>query len=106
MPSVSTQLPVNVPVNLISEFWLWLGPAPGVIEPAGNDSAIVVADDSAMVATPPSMPSIELKLGFSAAVPQAPVRSPVFGTISATLMVFGSGISCSRRCYDRRWGVR
>ena len=63
--------------------------------PDGRLNATVVADDSAILATPPNIPSMATKFAFSADVPHAPTRSPVFGMINATLVVFGSGMATS-----------
>src|SRR6185369_6274284 len=57
---------------------------------AGTVRRIVVALDSEIVVTPPNLASMVWKFGLSADVPQAPVKSPVFGTISDMLLVTGS----------------
>src|SRR5215472_11445773 len=102
MPSVTSALPVNVPVNLINEFWLCTGPAPGVNEPDGRVNENVVAAPNPKLRTPPSMPSRALKLGLSAVVPHAPGRSPVLGMIKPIFVVFGSGILRSRWRHNLR----
>src|SRR5438445_9294546 len=88
-------VPLCEPVKRSMAFCCCVGPAPGVIDPDGPVRAIVVAADKEIVAKPPIMPSMATKLGFMAAVPHDPVRSPVFGMISALLTVFGSAIDLS-----------
>lgn len=85
-------LPVCAPVNLIRELTLWEiepGHTPVV---AGTVKSIVVALDKEIVVTPPNIESMVWKFGLSADVPQAPVRSPVFGTIRLLFVVIGSAM--------------
>lgn len=91
-----TALPVNVPVNFNSAFWLCVGPPPGVnAAPDGTVSAIVVALDSVSVAKPPKIPSSADIFALTAAVPQEPTRSPVKGAVKFLFGVSGSEISAS-----------
>ena len=81
------------PVNRINEFTLCeseLGQTPVV---AGTVSRMVVALDSVIVVTPPSMASTVCQFGFNADVPQDPGKSDVLGTIKYFAGVTGSVIA-------------
>src|SRR4029077_19248861 len=74
--------PVKLPDRLSAELKVWNGPEPGVSEAPLLVKVIVVALENDRLRTPPNIPSMTWKFGFNAAVPQAPARSPVLGTVS------------------------
>ena len=84
--------PVCAPVKRISELTLCETVPAQMPVVAGTVSRIVVAEDSEIVVTPPNNASNVWKLGLSAAVPQVPLKSPVFGAMRYFVLVTGSVI--------------